>query len=138
MKARFCVLLVGALLIVFSGCGDGGPNILAQSTDSLVLYKRVTLALDSPDLAEIEIEVLTGPDFSVPAPDGTKVFVKTSLGEFEGNGPEIETSTTGGRAIVTLVLPGAAHLTVTAVVDNVESRLGLIVDGRGSLQIEKP
>jgi len=138
MKVRFCVLLVGALLLVISGCGDAGPSILTHSSDSLVLFKRVTLALDAPDRAEIEIEVRTGSEFAQPAPDGTTVIVETSLGEFEGNGPRIETETIGGRAVVTLVLPGAAHLTITAIVDNVESELGLIVDGRGSLRLETP
>ena len=138
MKVRFCVLLVGTLLLFVSACGDGGPNILTHQSDSLVLYKRVTLAVDSPDRAEIEIEVRTGAEFSRPAPDGTKIVVETSLGEFEGNGPRIETETIGGRAVVTLVLPGAAHLTVTAIVDIVESELGLIVDGRGSLQLQTP
>ena len=138
MKVRFCVLLVGALLLFVSACGDGSPNILAHQGDSLVLFKRVTLAVDSPDRAEIEIEVRTGAEFSEPAADGTTVVVETSLGDFEGNGRRIETETIGGRAVVTLVLPGAAHLTVTAIVDNVESELGLIVDGRGSLRLETP
>jgi hypothetical protein len=137
MKVRCCVLLVGTLLLFASACGDGGPSILTHQSHSLVLFKRVTLAAESPDRAEIEIEVRTGAEYSQPAPDGTQVVVETSLGEFEGNGPRIETETVGGRTVVTLVLPGAAHLTVTAIVDNVESELGLIVDGRGSLQLRK-
>ena len=135
MKARWCVLLVVALTLVVSSCGDDGPNLLTQDKGLLVLFKRVTLAADSPGRAEIEIEVRTGADFSLPAPDGTRVWVETSVGQFEGGGSRVDTSTVGGRAVVTMVLPGAAHLTVTASTHDVEARLTIIVNADGSMQV---
>ena len=136
MKARWSVLLVVALMMVATSCGDGGPNILNPGDDWLVKFKRVTLATDAPDRLEIEIIVKTGSDFSEPAPDGTKVAVETSISEFEGNGPVIETSTIGGHAVVRLVLhPGAAHTVVTARVDDVEARLSVVVDENGSMRL---
>jgi hypothetical protein len=138
MKARWCVLLVVALMLVVSSCGDGGPNLLTHDKGQLLLFKRVTLAEDAPGRAEIEIEVRTGTDLSQPAPDGTRVSVKTSLGQFEGGGSQIGTSTVGGRAVVTLILPGAAHLTVTARTDDVEAQLMIVVNADGSMQIGPP
>lgn len=135
MKARWCVLLVVAIALVVSSCGDGGPDLLTHDKDSLVLFKRVTLAADSPGRAEIEIEVRTGADFSLPAPDGTRVWVETSLGQFEGGGSRVDTSTVGGRAVVTLILPGAAHLQVTASTQDVEARLAIVVNADGSVQV---
>jgi len=135
MKARWCVLLVVALMLVVSSCGDGGPSLLTQDKGLLVLFKRVTLAADAPDRAEIEIEVRTGSNFSQPAQDGTRVTVETSLGKFEDGGSRIETSTVGGRAVVTLILPGAAHLTVTARTHDVEVRLNMVVNADGSVHI---
>jgi hypothetical protein len=82
MKPRRCVLLV-ALIIVASSCGDGGPNLPTQNESWLVQFKRVTLASETPDRLEIEIVVRTGSDFSEPARDGTKVAVGTSHSEFE-------------------------------------------------------
>jgi hypothetical protein len=136
MKARWCVLLVVSLIIVATSCGDGGPGTLNPGNDWLVKFKRVTLATDAPDRLEIEIIVKTGTDFSEPAPDGTMVAVETSISEFEGNGPIIETSTIGGHAVVRLVLrPGAAHTVVTARVDEVESQLSVVVDEHGSMRL---
>ena len=135
MKARWFVLLVVALVLVVTSCGDGGPNLPTQSKGWLALFKRVTLAADEPGRAEIEIELRTGADFSEPAPDGTKIHVETTLGSFVGGDRQIETSTLGGRAIVSLVLPGAAHLTVTARAHDVEVSLAMVVTADGSLQL---
>ncbi len=136
MKVRWSVLLVIALTICTASCGDGGPNLLSPGNDWLVKFKRVTLATDAPDRLEIEIVVKTGSNFSEPAPDGTKVVVRTSINEFEGNGPIIETSTIGGHAVVRLVLhSSAAHTVVTARVDDVEVQLSVVVDERGSMRL---
>ena len=136
MKARWSVLLVIAMMIGATSCGDGGPNVLNSGDDWLVKFKRVTLATDAPDRLEIEIVVKTGSDFSEPAPDGTIIAVETSISEFEGNGPVILTSTIGGHAVVRLVLHSeAAHTVVTARVDDVEVRLSIIVDENGSMRL---
>ncbi len=136
MKARWSVLLVITLMIGATSCGDSGPSILNPGNDWLVKFKRVTLATDAPDRLEIEIVVKTGSDFTEPAPDGTKVVVETSISEFEGNGPIIETSTFGGHAVVRLVLHSrAAHTIVTARVDDVEVQLSVVVDERGSMRL---
>jgi hypothetical protein len=55
-----------------------------------------------------------------------------------GGGRQIETVTIGGRAVVTLVLPGAAHLTVIARTHDVEVRLPMVVTADGSLQLGPP
>jgi len=60
MKARWSLLLVIALTIGATSCGDGGPNLLNPGNDWLVKFKRVTLATDAPDRLEIEIVVKTG------------------------------------------------------------------------------
>ena len=136
MTARWSVLLVVALMIVATSCGDAGPDLLNPGANLLVEFKRVTLATDAPDRLEIEIVVHTGHDFSEPAPDGTKIAVETSISEFEGNGPLIETSTIGGHAVVRLVLyPGAAHTVVTARVEKVEVQLSVVVDEHGSMRL---
>jgi len=136
MKARWSVLLVITMMIGATSCGDGGPSILNPGNDWLVKFKRVTLATDAPDRLEIEIVVKTGSDFTEPAPDGTKIFVETSISEFEGNGPIIETSTIGGHAVVRLVLHSdAAHTVVTARVDDVEVQLSVVVDEHGSMRL---
>jgi hypothetical protein len=136
MKARRSVLLVVAMLIVALSCGDGGPSLISHNKDRLVEFKRVTLAAEAPDRLEIEIVVRSGIDYSELAPDGTKVSIETSISEFEGNGPLIETSTIGGHAVVRLVLhPGAAHTVVTARVDDVEAQLSIVVDDNGSMRI---
>jgi hypothetical protein len=136
MKVRRSVLLVIALMIVASSCGDDGLSLLNQHAGRLVEFKRVTLATDAPDRLEIEIVVRTGLDFSEPAPDGTKIVVETSISEFEGNGPLVETSTIGGHAVVRLVLHnGADHTVVTARVDEVEAQLSIVVDEHGSMRI---
>lgn len=136
MKARRSVLLVIFVMIVATSCGDGGPNLLTNKDHRLVEFKRVTLAADDPERLEIEIVVRTGPDFSELVPDGTKVMVETTISEFEGNGPLIETSTIGGHAVVRLVLqPGAAHTVVTARVEDVEAKLSIVVDQYGSMRL---
>jgi hypothetical protein len=136
MKARWSVLLVITLMIGATSCGDGGPGNLNPGDDWLVKFKRVTLATDAPDRLEIEIVVKTGSDFSEPAPDGTKISIETSISEFEGNGPVIETSTIGGHAVVRLVLHSdAAHTIVTARVDDVEVQLSIVVDEHGSMRL---
>ena len=136
MKARRSVLLVVAMMIVVTSCGDGGLILPKHRTDQLVEFKRVTLAADAPDRLEIEVVVRTGPDFSEPAPDGTKVLLETSISEFEGNGPVVETTTIGGHAVVRLVLhSGAAHTVVTARVNGVEAQLSIVVDEHGSMRL---
>ena len=137
MKVRWCVLLVGFSILLASACGDGAPDLLGHKT-SLVQFKRVTLATDAPDRAEFEIEVRTGHEFSEPAPDGTRVVVETSTGPFVGGDTRVETATVGGHALVTLVLPGETHLTVTAAVDGTECQLAMIVDGDHTLRIVPP
>jgi hypothetical protein len=136
MTARRSVLLIIVFVFIATSCGDGGPGLLNPGNDWLVKFKRVTLATDSPDRLEIEIVVRTGPNFSEPAPDGTKVAVETSISEFEGNGPILETSTIGGHAVVRLVLHStAAHTVVTARVEDVEVRLSVVVDEHGSMRL---
>ena len=136
MTARRSVLLIIALVFIVTSCGDGGSNLLNPGDGWLVKFKRITLATDAPDRLEIEIVVKTGSDFSEPAPDGTKVAVETSISEFEGNGPMIETSTIGGHAVVRLVLhSGAAHTVVTARGDDVEVQLSVVVDEHGSMRL---
>lgn len=135
MRARWCVILIVAIMIVVTSCSDGGPNLPTQSKDWLALFKRVTLAADEPGRAEIEIEVRTGPEFSQPAPDGTKIHVETTLGSFVGGDRHIETTTMGGRALVTLDLPDAAHLAITARTHDVEAHLAMVVTADGSLQL---
>jgi hypothetical protein len=136
MKARWSVLLVIALMIVAASCGNDGLSLLSQNADLLVEFKRVTLATDAPDRLEIEIVVRSGLDFTDPAPDGTKIIVETSISEFEGNGPVMETSTAGGHAVVRLVLHnGAAHTVVTARVGKAEAQLSIVVDEHGSMRI---
>ena len=137
MKVRWCVLLVSFSILLATACGDGAPDLLGHKT-SLIQFKRVTLASDAPDRAEIEIEVRTGPEFSEPAHDGTAIVVETSVGQFEGGSPRVETVTHGGRALVTLVVPEEANLTVTATVDRTECQLTMIVDSDGSLRIGEP
>ena len=136
MRARWCVILVVAMILVVTSCGDGGPNLPTQSKGWLALFKRVTLAADEPGRAEIEIELRTGADFAEPAPDGTKIDVETTLGTFVGGDRHIETATIRGRAVVTLVLPGAAHLTVTARAHDVEVHLAMAVTADGSLRLD--
>ena len=135
MRARWCVILMVAMMFMVTSCGDGGPNLPTQSKDWLALFKRVTLAADEPGRAEIEIEVRTGADFSQPAPDGTKIRVETTLGTFVGGDQHVETTTIGGRALVTLDLPDTAHLTVTARTHDVEAHLEMAVTAGGSLQL---
>jgi len=137
MKVRWCVLLGGFSILLATACGDGAPDLLGHKT-SLIQFKRVTLASDAPDRAEIEIEVRTGPEFSEPAPDDTAIVVETSFGQFEGGSPRVETVTNGGRALVTLVLPGATNLTVSAAVDGTECQLAMTVGRDGSLRIGEP
>jgi len=136
MKARRNVLLVVAIMAVVTSCGDDGLSLLNYDDENLVEFKRVTLATDAPDRLEIEIVVRTGLDFTKPAPDGTKVVVQTSISEFEGNGPLVETSTIGGHAVVRLVLHnGAAHTVVTARAGKAEAQLSIVVDDHGSMRI---
>lgn len=139
MKARRHVLLVVAMTVAAASCGDGGPRPLIASKDWLVQFKRVTLADDAPDRLEIEIVVRTGAHFSELAADGTLVAIGTDVGEFEDNGPHIQTSTVGGHAVVRLVPPpGPAEVTVTARVENTESRIDIVVDDYGSMRVGSP
>ena len=136
MKIRWSALLVCALLVLVAACGDGGPSILTHDSDSLVVFKRVTLASTAPDRAEIEIEVRTGTNFSKAAPDGTEVIIETSLGTFENNGSTTEVQTVGGHAVTTLILPEPSRLVITARAHDVEARLALDVNEDGSIAID--
>ena len=100
-----------------------------------MLFKRVTLAADARDRAEIELEVRTGSDFSNIAPEGTPVTLETSAGAFENNGPRIEAKTVGGHIVATLILPEASRFTVTARSDDVESHLVIDVNTDGSIEL---
>ena len=136
MKVRWSFLLVVILIAVAASCGDAGPGPLISTKDSLVQFKRVTLADDAPDRLEIEIVVRTGADFSEPAADGTTVEIETTVGEFEGNGAHIKAATIGGHAVVRLVPPlGGSEMTVTARVDDTEARIDIQVDRYGSMRV---
>ena len=136
MKARRSVLLVVALIVIATSCGDGGPNLPTQSKGWLLQFKRVTLAADAPDRLEIEIVVRTGPHFAEPAPDGLKVSVESSAGTFEADGQRYETSTTGGRAVVRLIPPsGPSQIIVKATIEDVEAQLSIVVDEYGSMHL---
>ncbi len=136
MKIRWPVFLVGMAVITLAACGDGGPSFIKHDTDHLLLFKRVTLAADARDRAEIELEVRTGSDFSKMAPDGTMVVLETSLGVFEDYGPRIEAQTNGGHVVVTLMLPEPSRLTVIARSHDAESRLVVDVNPDGSIRID--
>ena len=138
MLVRKLVLVVCALVVAVVACGDGGPVLLTQGKSWLVTFKRVTLAADAPDRAEIEIEVRTGPHLSEPAPDGTAVAVETSLGRFAGNGQHIETATVGGRLLVILEISGPGTITINARVHETEAGLVIVVRADGSLSVRAP
>ena len=136
MKIRWSALLYCVVLLLPAACGDGGPSILKQDSDSLVVFKRVTLASTAPDRAEIELEVRTGTNFSKTAPDGTTIVLETSLGNFENNGSTTRVQTIGGHAVTTLILPEPSRLIITASSRNVEARLALDVNEDGSIAID--
>ncbi len=136
MKIRLSILLVGIAISAVTACGDGGPGLLKHDADNLVLFKRVTVASNARDLAEIEIEVRTGSDFSRMAPDGTLVVLETSFGTFENGSHLIETRTIGGHAVENLRLPGPTRLTVTARSHDAESRLVIDVREDGSITLD--
>ncbi len=136
MKIRWPVFLVGFTILVVAACGDGGPSLIKHDTDHLVLFKRITLASDARDRAEIELEVRTGSDFSKTVPDGTAVVLETSLGVFEGHGSHVEIPTDGGRVVATLILPEPSRLTITARSHDAESHLILEVNPDGSIRID--
>lgn len=135
MKIRWPVLLVGIAILTTAACGDF-PSLLSHDKDSLILFKRVTLASDARDRAEIEIEVRTGADFSKVVPDGTVITLQTTLGTFENNGSRIEARTVRGHATATLILPEPSRLTVAATCNEVEARLTLDVNEDGSIQLD--
>ena len=97
--------------------------------------KKLIELLEESGVAEIEIEVRTGAHLSLPAPDGTKVSVETTLGYFESNGSTTEVWTTAGRAVLSLVLEQPSSTTIAARVGDAEARLVIDVDDRGSMQI---
>jgi hypothetical protein len=136
MKIPWLILLISVALSIVTACGDGGPSLLTHDGDSLVLFKRVTLAADASYRAEIEIEVRTGSNFSNMAPDGTTVVLETTFGVFENNGPRIEAKTVGGRAVNTLILPEPSRITITARSHNVEAQLVIDVNEDGSIQLD--
>ncbi len=136
MKIRWSILLVGIAISTVTACGDGGPGFLKHDADNLVLFKRVTVASDARDRAEIEIEVRTGSDFSRMAPDGTTVVLETSFGSFENGSRRIETRTVSGHAVEKLTLPGPSRLTVTARSRDAESHLVIDVAEDGSLTLD--
>jgi hypothetical protein len=135
MKIRWPALLVAVAILSASACSDF-PSLLSHDKDSLILFKRVTLAADAPDRAEVEIEVRTGTDFSEMAPDGTLVTLRTSLGWFAENGPRIEAPTVGGHMTATLILPEPSRLTLSASCGDVEAQLSLDVHDDGSIQLD--
>ena len=136
MKMAWSILLVGIAISTVTACGDGGPGLFQHDADNLVLFKRVTLASDARDQAEIEIEVRTGSDYSGIAPDGTVVALETSFGFFENGSPRIETETVGGHAVEKLTLPGPSRLTITARSRDAESRLVIDVKDDGSMTLD--
>lgn len=135
MKISRSVLLVGIAILTCGACSDSGPSLIKHDADYLVLFKRVTLASDARDRAEIELEVRTGSDFSKIAPDGTPVTLETSAGVFEDNGPTVEATTVGGHIVATLILPEASRFTVAAQSHDVEARLVIDVTDDGSIQL---
>jgi len=136
MKVRWSILLVGIAISTVTACGDAGPGLFKHDVDNLVLFKRVTLAPDARDQAEIEIEVRTGSDFSRMAPDGTVVALESSFGFFENGSPRIETRTVGGYAVEKLTLPGPSRLTITARSSDAKSRLVIDVKEDGSITLD--
>ena len=136
MKIRWSILLVGIAISTVTACGDGGPGLLKHDADNLVLFKRVTLASDARDRAEIEIEVRTGSDFSRMAPDGTVVILETSFGHFANGGARIEAQTVGGHAVEKLTLPGPSTLTITARSQDAVSQLVIDVKEDGSIALD--
>jgi len=136
MKIRWLILLVGVAISTVTACSDGGPGLFKHDADHLVLFKRVTLASDARDRAEIEIEVRTGSNFSEMAPDGTVVALQTTFGSFENGAPRIVTKTVGGHAVEKLTLPGPSRLTVTARSRDAESRLVIDVRDDGSITLD--
>ena len=135
MKIRWPVLLVVVAILSASACSDF-PTLLSHDKDNLILFKRVTLAADARDRAEIEIEVRTGADYSKMVPDGTVITLQASLGAFENTGPRIEVPTVGGHTTVTLILPEPSRLTVTASCGEVEARLTLDINEDGSIRLD--
>ena len=135
MKIRWPVLLVVIAILSATACSDF-PSFLSHDKDSVILFKRITLAADAPGRAEIEIEVRTGADFSKMAADGTVVTLETSLGAFENQSSRIEARTVGGHATEILILPEPSRLTLTASSGEVEARLTLDVNEDGSIQLD--
>lgn len=131
--ARKLVALAFPLVVLLASCSDTGHNLVTKEQDRLVVFKRVTVATESPDRAEIEIEVRTGPHFSHPAPDGTPVVIVTSLGSFLNGESLIESATEAGRTVVILKIPNTGALTLTARVRDTEADLTLLVRPDGSL-----
>ena len=136
MKMAWSILLVGIAISTVTACGDGGPGLFQHDADNLVLFKRVTLASDARDRAEIEIEVRTGSNFSEMAPDGTAVVLETSAGAFENNGPRIEATTFCGRTVNTLILPEPSRITITARSHHVEAQLVIDIKEDGSITLD--
>ena len=136
MKIRWPILLVGFAFLVVAGCGDDGPSLIKNDADRLVLFKRVTLASDARDRAEIELEIRTGSNFSKMVPDGTVVTLETSSGTFADGGSRIEAATVGGHIVQVLILPEPSRLTVTARSRDAESQLLIDVKNDGSIQVD--
>jgi hypothetical protein len=136
MNIRWLILIIGIAGVIVSACSEGGPSLVKHDTDNLVLFKRVTLAADAPDRAEIEVEVRTGSDFSKMAPNGTVVTLETSLGRFENNGRRIQARTVGGRSVNILILPEPSRLTVSARSGDAEALLVIDVNEDGSIQLD--
>jgi len=132
------VVVVCTLVVAVAACGDGGLDLPTQEKDWLILFKRVTLASDTPDKVEIELEVRTGTNFSLSAPDGTLLSMETSLGQFAGAGPVVRISTVEGRALARLEIGGPGNINVTARVHQAETRLTILVRPDGSLTIRTP
>ena len=137
MRFRPSVLLVVALILFAASCSDDDTSILDGGKHWLVQFHRLTLASDTPDRLEVEVEVLTGANLAQRAPDGTAVIVSTTVGAFETGGGRAEIQTVGGYALALLELPAdrPAGGTITARVGEVATAMEILVDEAGSMQL---
>lgn len=134
--ARNPFLVACTSVLVLAACGD--TDILNEEKSSLVLFKRVTIAADAPNRAEIELEVRTGPHLSQPVSDGTLVTLETSAGRFANGAKVVQLATAGGRTLAELEISGPETLQLTARVHGTETRLAVLVRRDGSLVVRAP
>jgi hypothetical protein len=128
------------LTLVAMACGDDDTSILDGGKHWLVQFHRLTVASDTPDRLEVEIEVLTGANLVQRAPDGTAVIVSTTVGAFETGAGRAEIRTEGGYALALLELPAdrPANGTITARVGEAEATMKILVDRTGAMQLGAP